>query len=192
MAKIDKRIIKTTNAIKEAFMYLAMKKEVNKITITDIADKALINRATFYLHYTDVNSVMLDIEKDITEYLTSDIEKFYPSLAKLDPYPLLYSLAAKEDLLENTKKYVLTSTGSALLTSKLKNIFCDIITKAFEENSSLPKTQLSYVIKFVSSGCIDAFQEWYQNQNISLEEVCNILSKTIANGVYGIRHNSIY
>lgn len=192
MAKIDKRIIKTTNAIKEAFMYLSLKKEVSKITITDIAEKALINRATFYLHYTDVNSVMLDIEKDITEYLTSDIEKFYPSLAKLDPYPLLYSLAAKEDLLENTKKYILSSTDSALLTSKLKNIFCEIITKAFEENSSIPKAQLSYVIKFVSSGCIDAFQEWYKSQDISLEEVCNILSKTIASGVYGIRHSSSF
>lgn len=61
---IDKRIIKTQKAIKEAFMLLTMDKEIEKITVSDIAEKAFINRSTFYLHYNDARDVMQDIERE--------------------------------------------------------------------------------------------------------------------------------
>jgi len=61
----DKRIIKTKAAIKNAFMQLMTETEANKLTVSDIAAKALVNRSTFYLHYADVAAVMKDIETEI-------------------------------------------------------------------------------------------------------------------------------
>ncbi|MEK5163531.1 TetR/AcrR family transcriptional regulator [Paenibacillus sp. FSL R5-0527] len=49
--KTDLRIIRSKNSIKKAFVELLNEKGYEAITIQDIADKAMINRNTFYLHY---------------------------------------------------------------------------------------------------------------------------------------------
>jgi AcrR family transcriptional regulator len=49
----DLRIIKTRKLIREAFIKLLDRKGLNGVTINNIAEMAMINRSTFYLHYTD-------------------------------------------------------------------------------------------------------------------------------------------
>ena len=51
--KKDLRIIKTENNIRTTFIQLLNEKDFNSITVQDILDRALINRSTFYKHYTD-------------------------------------------------------------------------------------------------------------------------------------------
>jgi AcrR family transcriptional regulator len=51
--KVDRRIIKTKEAINRAFLELFSEKELEQITINEIADKANVNRGTVYLHYSD-------------------------------------------------------------------------------------------------------------------------------------------
>lgn len=51
--KTDLRILKTRKAIKDAFLTIIQSKSFDRITIQDIADEAMINRNTFYLHYVD-------------------------------------------------------------------------------------------------------------------------------------------
>jgi AcrR family transcriptional regulator len=53
MAKVDRRIVRTQEAIKKAFLELISEKNFDSITIQDISDRANINRATVYLHYLD-------------------------------------------------------------------------------------------------------------------------------------------
>ncbi|MGG0414326.1 TetR/AcrR family transcriptional regulator C-terminal domain-containing protein [Peribacillus simplex] len=53
MAKVDRRIVRTRDAIKKAFLELMSEKNFDSITIQDISDRANINRATVYLHYLD-------------------------------------------------------------------------------------------------------------------------------------------
>ncbi|BDG35873.1 UNVERIFIED_ORG: TetR family transcriptional regulator [Anoxybacillus amylolyticus] len=53
MAKIDRRIIKSQEAIKKAVIELMAEKPFDDITIQEIADRANVNRGTIYLHYTD-------------------------------------------------------------------------------------------------------------------------------------------
>ena len=53
MAKVDRRIVRTQDAIKKAFLELMSEKNFDSITIQDISDRANINRATVYLHYLD-------------------------------------------------------------------------------------------------------------------------------------------
>ena len=49
----DLRILKTLVLIKDAFVELMDQKGFRKITVNDIAERAMISRSTFYLHYAD-------------------------------------------------------------------------------------------------------------------------------------------
>ena len=51
--KKDLRVIKTKNNIRTTFIQLINEKDFYSITVQDVLDRALINRSTFYKHYTD-------------------------------------------------------------------------------------------------------------------------------------------
>lgn len=84
--KKDLRVIKTERAIYNALIELLKKKELEKITISELAEKAEINKATFYLHYSDIYSLYQDalakhitemiMELDLLNYMFSDPEEF--------------------------------------------------------------------------------------------------------------------
>ena len=52
--KPDRRTMKTRRALAEALAELLAAKELHRITVQEIADKADVNRVTFYHHYQDV------------------------------------------------------------------------------------------------------------------------------------------
>lgn len=62
---MDIRIVKTKNSIINAFLELRSKKEIEKITVKELCEKAMINKSTFYSHYTDIY--------DLSEYLENQI-----------------------------------------------------------------------------------------------------------------------
>lgn len=53
MTKVDRRILKTQESLKNAVIELMSEKKFDEITIRDIADTANVNRGTIYLHYQD-------------------------------------------------------------------------------------------------------------------------------------------
>ena len=53
MTKVDRRIAKSQQAIKNAVIELMSEKSFDDITIQDISDRANVSRGTIYLHYLD-------------------------------------------------------------------------------------------------------------------------------------------
>ena len=51
---VDRRVIKTKRAIRNAFAKLMVEKDINDITIIELAEAADINRKTFYNYYSGV------------------------------------------------------------------------------------------------------------------------------------------
>jgi AcrR family transcriptional regulator len=54
----DPRIVRSRRMLMESLAKLLMKKELEDISIQEIADEATLNRATFYLHYPDKNALL--------------------------------------------------------------------------------------------------------------------------------------
>ncbi|MEK8133060.1 TetR/AcrR family transcriptional regulator [Paenibacillus filicis] len=65
--KTDRRILRTREAINRAFLELFSAKELEHITINDIAERANVNRGTIYLHYSDKYDLL---DKCIDEHLS--------------------------------------------------------------------------------------------------------------------------
>src|SRR5277367_1555370 len=55
---IDLRILRSRRMLMEALGRLLTQKEFADISIQEIADEATLNRATFYLHYSDKNALL--------------------------------------------------------------------------------------------------------------------------------------
>jgi AraC-like DNA-binding protein len=53
MSKVDRRILRSQDAIKKAVIELMSEKNFDQITLQEISDRANVSRRTIYLHYMD-------------------------------------------------------------------------------------------------------------------------------------------
>lgn len=67
--KNDLRVKKTRRAIRNAFLELAEEKPVEKITVRELADRAEINKATFYNHYETIYDLIDELEQEAIDLI---------------------------------------------------------------------------------------------------------------------------
>ena len=94
---MDLRIQKTRAAIKSAFLELRRKKPIEKITVTELAKLAEINKATFYLHYSDIYSLTDEMEDEVIDDILSEIQ----GLNKFFDDPRKYTAEMRRALLNS-------------------------------------------------------------------------------------------
>jgi AcrR family transcriptional regulator len=80
MAKVDRRIAKSQEAIKKAVIELMSEKNFDEITIQDISDRANVSRGTIYLHYLDKYDLL---DKLIEEHI-NEMREICESTSEMD------------------------------------------------------------------------------------------------------------
>lgn len=81
--------VKTRKLIKNTFIQmLSEKREIGKISVSELVERAEISRATFYAHFDDIYAVVEEFEREIIDEFftnakllaTDDYEKFFDAL----------------------------------------------------------------------------------------------------------------
>lgn len=80
MTKVDRRILKSQEAIKKAVIELMSEKKFDDITIQDISDRANVSRGTIYLHYLD----KFDLLDKLIEKHIDEMQELCESAAEMD------------------------------------------------------------------------------------------------------------
>ena len=70
---MDLRIKKTKRAIRNAFYELIKEKPLEKITVREIAERAEINKTTFYAHYETVYDLVDQLEQEAVAEVISQL-----------------------------------------------------------------------------------------------------------------------
>ena len=119
--------VKTRRLIKNTFItLLSEKKEISKISVSELVDRAEISRATFYAHFDDIYGVVEEFEREIIDEFftnakllaTDDYEKFFDALfAFMKQNDDNYKMMCKsDDVLFSAKRL------AALAVSKLMEL----------------------------------------------------------------------
>lgn len=81
--------VKTRKLIRDTFIQmLSEKREINKITVSALTERANISRATFYAHFDDIYGVVEEFEEELIKtfftnaklYAANDYEKFFEAM----------------------------------------------------------------------------------------------------------------
>ncbi len=179
--KIDKRIIKTKTAIKGALVKLLEKKKVEDISIVELTSLAGVNRKTFYLHYSDVDSVIKEIENEFFSKMDKIIRAYDFNLDKLDAY--LYSIT-KAIVDDEYIHHIVTYTvyRRAIMLNVLK-IINDHVNKNFNQNKSL---NFQYILDYNMYGSVNLLYIWLlkdTSSKMSIEELSTLQAKLIKNSL---------
>jgi AcrR family transcriptional regulator len=125
---VDPRIARTRRSLQEALFDLARERELDEITVADIADRAGVNRSTFYQHYSDKDTLLADAIDAVVEQASAEI----PTLDEvtLDPPPILVDYLRHVE--ENAAVYtrVFGEHGSPVAVARLRERIQSIVIDA--------------------------------------------------------------
>ena len=71
----DIRYRQTEEDLRDAFELLCLKKDPQKITVAEMAERTGVTRTTFYNHYTDMPTLIMRIEDDILDEIFSMLDR---------------------------------------------------------------------------------------------------------------------
>jgi len=85
--KLDPRIKRTRQLLMQALNDLMLEKSFQSITVQDIAERATVNRVTFYAHFTDKQALM---EYNMREMIKEQLRKSVPEGSHFSPENLMH------------------------------------------------------------------------------------------------------
>ena len=185
--KVDRRIAKTKKAIYRAFAQLLSEKNINDITIKDIADRADINRKTFYSYYDGIYELTGEIENKIIDSFEKVIREHNVNELLHNPNKMFDELVKIIDSDFDFYQHLISVESNSNLVSKL---FISLKARAKEvisEYSVLDEATLDIVLDFVISGMFTVFQRWFNSsKEHSLDDMAKIVATLSYNGINGL------
>jgi len=188
MKKNDPRILRTRQLIVDAFISLTSEKDFNQITVRDIAEKATINRATFYAHFEDKFELL---HSTITNTFTDKLKKRINNHGGFNEEVLANIFLAMCDHHKELSDLCHKGYNSlgAIIESKIKEelqkLIADLVLKETKNTILIGDKQLVTTLSTILSwGIYGATYTWNNNgRPISAEELVTKSLPIFTNGI---------
>ncbi len=185
--KIDRRIIKTKRAIRNAFAELLAEKEINNITVKDIADKADIDRKTFYNYYSGVYQVIDEIENEIISALESTISDVDFNNALQNPQIIFERLTKIINSDIEFYGHLLRMTTNVNLITKISDLLKEKVKAALAQQVNIDPLKRELIANFAISGMISTYQQWFSSdRSYPVEKFSQDVGVIIFKGIGGL------
>ena len=182
--KTDLRVIRTKKAIREAFCSMIMEMDFQDITIKELTRRAMINRNTFYLHYSSIEALLQELQDEIAgEFIEKQVS--YTRMADI------------RRMIRVFFEYMSTQSPlqDRLLCSGSYQFLYDRINRQIMGHRKLMNRgafgldEASENIIFAYYGSITAilYRQWVADgKRLSLDEVAELAEKLICQGMSSV------
>jgi len=171
---LDLRIRRTHKLLFDALKSLLTEKAFEEIHISDICNKAMVHRTTFYKHFEDkyhllnflLRQIMIDFEeKSIVQAPSINSREYYINLIRL-----LF-----EHMQENKKLYSVGLLNNSSTIKLLKKLIIECIKSSLESNvaNGVKLTvPIPIISEFYSAAAVNLARWWLENDTpISIDEM---------------------
>ena len=166
---IDRRVKKTKKQLRLALMHLMTQKSAKSISVRELAEQADINRSTFYIHYKDVNDLLLHLEDEMAERLSELCRRHDPKDSMTGGYPFLTDLYAFIQENADLCKVLLGGYGDRAYTERI---------------CPGDREKIHYFCAFIVPGNLMLALRWLQDgTRESPEEIARFAGQFINSGV---------
>ena len=186
----DERVIKTKKLIKTALSELIQEKGFDHVSITDLTQRANINRGTFYLHYQDKYDLLEKFENEVLDDINTNAENYIKSIKDIDFLgedfsneikPCIYMVFTyiKENYI--IMKVILGPKSDMRFQNKIKKALNILLTEKGWDNyfdSQNTFVSKNYFISYLVSAHIGVIRQWIDSgMNESAENMAEMISK---------------
>lgn len=175
----DLRVIKTKQIIRAAVLDIMTRKSLADISVTEVAKKAMVNRKTFYNHYSTVNDVLEDLIQEVIDSITDKMNFDSKSCLKIGD--VLYYLARSISEYKDQLSVILKYCPEYYYNGKTQAILLRLSEVSIQNIADIPdESILKMVSLFAASGIIAVYTRWLaDNCNTDAEIIVEVTKKLV-------------
>lgn len=176
----DLRVRRTLNAIRQAFVEMLLEMPYDKITITELSNRANINKKTFYRHYETLDELLEEVQ---LEYARPYVE-----LTSGLHYPEDTDAIVREFLLYSARQGplydVIVSSGAY---AGIYNRVLDEMSVERGQNETPPQgwsdKEWSLYLNHVNSSQVRYYKQWVEDgREVPVNRMVSLGVRLICNG----------
>lgn len=177
--KEDIRIRRSIISIRRAFEELVCEKDYNKITVTELADRAMINKKTFYQYYPSLDDLLLEIQQEIS----SEYAERVKGLGLKDLHRLVEEFYRFSE--EKGTFYEKITCGNSY--ASIRQTMIDSVadkTEPFEEFQKMDPPKANILKAYLNAVMLQVYSQWISDgKQIPVDEIIDITTNLIRNGM---------
>lgn len=184
--KTYRSALRSRRFIRQAFMDLLKEKQIDKITVTDIVNRADLNRSTFYAHYADVRGLIEEIQQEFVEQSVSLLKDADILVWLHNPVPFL----KKWIEISNQNRELYSFLGKRFVSSSYIEQFKLLLVEKTMRIPQIPeeiRTQKSFEIRvhFFVGGIINVYQQYLVgNLEATSDEIISDIAAVITSSAH--------
>ncbi|WP_257350654.1 TetR/AcrR family transcriptional regulator [Pseudalkalibacillus decolorationis] len=166
--KMDRRKTRTRALLRKALIEVMEEKGAERITVSDLTEKADVNRGTFYLHYTDATDILAQVKAEMWEGLTARMEKLNPYdylsyAARNEPDPIMVRVIEYYAEHADFFRVILGPKGDPAFADQIKEFLkTQHISKILDIQPELGETILpkDYMVEYFAASNLSILLHW--------------------------------
>ncbi len=166
----DRRVTRTKSALTRALFQMLGEKEFSKISITELAQRADVDRKTFYLHYQSPSEIL-------EEFYEEQLDKLETALRREDVFGRTVDIPGFFRVLnsvinENLELYRLLAKGptySSFETKLQEMMRREVAEQLSRRAEGLSRQEARLYSVFFSSAVLAVYREWLKG-DLPVEE----------------------
>lgn len=181
--KLDPRIIRTRKLIMDAFIRLSKIKDFDSITVKDISEEAMINRATFYYHFIDKFELL---ERVINEDMIPKVIGQINDLTEMNEETIIKIFISITDFQNSTRSQCMKSYEAfksnieITIKKELEQFFYKLL---LAKRIGYSEEELKIMAVMLSWGIYGATINWQYHSNASAEDYIRKALPFITRGI---------
>jgi len=180
--KQDRRVVRTRKAIRNSFIKLLSEKEIDKITIKEIADGADVDRKTVYNYYNGIYEILDEIENELVFRLHKAAETFVYGSTETKEVFTGIRLLIEENF--ELAALLMKINGNSRLTAKIVVELQSCIRQVLGKNSFVSLEKIDLATEYIAAGMFAAYRYWFNSdRKQSLADFTDDLSRLVTGGL---------
>lgn len=178
---MDLRILKTKKSLYEALMILMENRSFEEIKVSEICEKAMVNRSTFYAHYEDKYALLNGFILDLKESLKLELNK-NDNISNTKEYYMecILLLFSHIEMNKDTYLLLLLNNKNSVAMDMIYSTLLEDITKRMEKEQTVDTViPADFISHFYLGAIFQVGMQWIQSKNYySKEDIiryCNLL-----------------
>ena len=193
---IDRRIRKSKLALKESLISLMQHKDFREISITDIVERADLNRGTFYKHYQYKEELLEEVMEDVIADLIISYREPYKNV---ETFTINELTASVIKIFEHVANYaniytlILKSNAWPTLLERICNELKKLPLEDLEDYRPNPKINKELASSYQAYAILGMIIEWVNtgftySADYMAEQLLEIINNKSVNAVFKINH----
>lgn len=180
---MDLRVMKTKKNLYESLLFLMGEHPFEEIKVSEICEKAMTNRSTFYAHFEDKYALLSSLLSDLKTGLTEELLKNEEITNSKEYYlKCLYILFLHIEEHKDVYSLLIVNNRNSIAMDMIYDTLLENITKRMNDDGNDKKRKIpaDFVIHFYLGAIFQIGMKWIQSKNYySKEEILSYLEHLI-------------